>query len=165
MVLATPKLQDITTVEQWFQVQAESLKLLAPTAELVTVQQVLQHHLPERVQRLSRHIPQSEEASSWLKIILKSGEIIRLQPLTGSCTTVAVNCSGNLKLAQEQFGLIQSPGFCAARQDLGIDQHWFLVIPDFPLQVPKQSELLDILYAQLTRNEQSSVTAAIALYG
>jgi hypothetical protein len=157
MVLATPRIQETTTVEQWFELQAESLKLLAPQADLSTVKNALHQHLEGRVQRLSRHIAQPDDASNWLKIILKSGELIRLWPSPHQAITVAVNCSSNLKLAQEQLALIQSPEFRATRKALGIDRHWFLIVRGFPLQKPKQSELLDALYEQLEDAEECAI--------
>jgi hypothetical protein len=126
---------------------------------------VLERCLPGRVHRLSRHIAKPESAENWLKIILKSSKVIQLQPLSGQLITIAVDCSGNLKLAQKQFELIQSSEFREARRELGIDQHWSIIIPGFPLQLPKQSELLDFLYEQLSQNEQHSVTEAITVYG
>ncbi len=157
MVIATPPVQEFNSVEQWFQTQADSLKLLAPTPDLAMVKDVLQRNLPERVRRFSRHIAEPESAANWLEIILKSNAIIQLSTSTEQSITVAINCSGNLKLAQEQLALARSPEFCAARRELGIDRYWFLVIPGYPLQVPKQSELLDVLYAQLSKDEECAV--------
>jgi hypothetical protein len=165
MVIATPPIQEITSVEQWFEFQASALKLVAPIPELSRVKNVLERCLPGRVHRLSRHIAEPESAENWLKIILKSSKVIQVQPLSGQLITIAVDCSGNLKLAQKQFELIQSSEFREARRELGIDQHWSIIIPGFPLQLPKQSELLDFLYEQLSQNEQHSVTEAIAVYG
>lgn len=165
MVISTLPTQEITSVEQWFEHQAKALNLLAPMPNLDEVKNVLERHLPGRVNRISRHISEPERAENWLKIILKSSAVIRLWPVSHQATTIAVDCSGNLRLAQKQFELIQSPEFCAARCELGIDQHWSLVIPGFPLQLPKQSELLDFLYEQLAKNEQQAVTEAIAVYG
>jgi hypothetical protein len=145
------------SIEQWFQVKAESLKLLALQPDLPPVKNALHQYLEGRVQTLSRHIEQPEDASNWLKIILKSGVLIRLWPSPNQSITVAVNCSSNLKLAQEQLALIQSPEFRATRKVLGIDRHWFLIIRGFPLQKPKQSELLDALYAQVDNDEECAI--------
>ncbi|NJM67641.1 MAG: hypothetical protein HC851_19200 [Acaryochloris sp. RU_4_1] len=157
MVVATPQSLEAASVDQWFHAQADALMLRSPLPELARVQDTLRHHLPERVQRLSRHVPQPQNASSWLKIVLKSGELIRLWSVPDQPVTVAVNCSGNLKLAQEQLELIQSPEFSATRRELGIDKHWFLAIPGYPLQTPKQSELLDAFYAQLAKESECDV--------
>jgi hypothetical protein len=157
MVVATPQVQEIASVEQWFKAQAVSLKLLAPCLDLSTIRGVLEQYLPGRVRRFSRHIAEPQDALSWLKIIVKSGELIQLRPTPEQLVTVAVNCSGNLKLAQEQLALIQSPEFSAVRQALGIDNHWFLVVPGYPLQVPKQSELLDALYSQLAQSDECAI--------
>jgi hypothetical protein len=157
MNFSTQQVQELSSVEQWFHAQVNSLKLLAPIPELATVRDILERHLPKRVQRLSSHISEPQDALSWLQIILKSGELIRLWPSPENPITVAIDCSGNLKLAQEQLALVRSPEFCAARRELGIDRYWFLVIPGYPLQVPKQSELLDALYGQLTQDEECAV--------
>jgi hypothetical protein len=164
MVIAAQPIQELTSVEQWFKHQATALKLLAPIPDLASVKDVLERNLPGRVNRISRHISDPESAENWLKIILKSSTVIRLWPESGQSITIAIDCSGNLKLAEKQFEMIQSPEFRAARRELGIDRHWFLIIPGFPLQLPKQSELLDFLYEQLAKNEHQSVTEAIALY-
>jgi hypothetical protein len=153
----TQNIQTLKSAEQWFQSQADSLKLLAQTSDLPTVKDILQRNLPERVCRFSRHIAEPESAANWLEIILKSNALIRLWPSPENPITIAVNCSGNLKLAQEQLALVRSPEFCAARRELGIDKYWFLVIPGYPLQVPKQSELLDVLYAQVSKDEECAV--------
>jgi hypothetical protein len=152
-----PPVQKINSVEQWFQAQAGSLKLLAPVPDLSTVKDVLQRSLPGRVQRFSRHIAELESAANWLEVILKSNVLIQLPPSPTQSITIAINCSSNLKLAQEQLAIVRSPEFCAARRELGIDRYWFLVIPGYPLQVPKQSELLDVLYAQLSKDEECAV--------
>lgn len=165
MVIAAQPTQEITSPEQWFEYQATTLKLLAPIPELATVKDVLARNLLSRVIRISRHIAEPESAENWLKIILKCSKVIRLWPTPNEAVTIAVDCSGNQKLAQKQFELIQSSEFRAARRELGIDQHWFLVIPGFPLQLPKQSELLDFLYEQLARVQQDSTAEAIAVYG
>jgi hypothetical protein len=157
MVIAPPPVQERNSVEHWFESQAQSLKLLTPVPDLSTTKDILQRNLPERVRRFSRHISDPECAANWLEIILKSNAIIQLSPSATQRITVAINCSGNLKLAQEQVTLVRSPEFCAARQELGIDQHWFLVLPRFPLQMPKQSELLDALYAQLGKDGECAV--------
>jgi len=157
MVVATSQIQELSSIDQWFRVQTDCLRLLAPLPELFTVRDTLQQYLPNRVQRLSRHIANPQDASNWLQIILKSGELIRLWPSPEQSVTVAVNCSGNLKLAQEQLALVRSPEFCQARQTLGIDKHWFLIVSGYPLQIPKRSELLDTLYAQLAKDEECSV--------
>lgn len=154
MVLATPPVHEIVTVDQWFRFQAEALKLLAPLPDLSTVKQAFEQHLQSRVQRLSRHVIEPEDSASWLKMILKSGEIIRLWPSPEQAVTIAVNCSSNSRLAQEQLSLIQSPEFHAVRQALGINKHWFLIIPGYPLQKPKQSELLDALYKYVAYEEE-----------
>jgi hypothetical protein len=153
----TQNIQTLKSAEQWFQSQADSLKLLAQTSGLTNVKDILQRNLPERVRRFSRHIAEPESAANWLEIILKSNALIRLWPSPTQSITIAVNCSGNLKLAQEQLALVRSPEFCAARRELGIDRYWFLVIPGYPLQVPKQSELLDVLYAQVSKDEECAV--------
>jgi hypothetical protein len=157
MVIATPPIQEFNSVSQWFGLQVNALNLSSPIPDLSTVKDVLQRNLPGRVQRLSRHISDPENAAHWLEIILKSNALIRLWPSPENPITVAVDCSGNLKLAQEQLALVRSPDFCAARRELGIDRYWFLVIPGYPLQVPKQSELLDVLYAQLSKDEECLV--------
>jgi hypothetical protein len=157
MVIAPPPVQELNSVEHWFESQAHSLKLMAPIPDLSTVKDVLQRNLSARVHRFSRHIEDRENAKNWLQIILKSGELIQLLPSPEQSITIAVNCSGNLKLAQEQLALVRSPEFCAARRELGIDRYWFLVIPGYPLQVPKQSELLDVLYAQVSKDEECAV--------
>jgi predicted metalloenzyme YecM len=165
MVITAPSTQEITSVEQWFELQAQNLKLMAPIPELDSVKDILQRNLPSRVNRFSRHISDPQSAENWLKIILKSSAVISLRSTSGQLLNIAIDCSGNLRLAQQQFELIQSAEFSAARRELGIDQHWFLVIPGFPLQLPKQGELLDFLYEQLSKNEQHSITEAIAFYG
>ncbi|NJM76242.1 MAG: hypothetical protein HC852_11195 [Acaryochloridaceae cyanobacterium RU_4_10] len=157
MVLVTSKTQKLSSVEQWFHAQVISLKLLAPMPELATVRGILERHLPGRVQRLSRHISNPQDTSNWLEIILKSSELIKLWSSPEQPVTVVIDCSGNLKLAQEQLALVRSPEFCAARRELGIDKYWFVVIAEYPLQVPKQSELLDALYAQLAKDEECAV--------
>jgi hypothetical protein len=157
MVIATPTVQESNSISQWFELQVDFLKLSSPIPDLSTVKVVLQRNLPGRVNRLSRHIAEPENAANWLEIILKSNALIRLWPSPEKSLTVAIDCSGNLKLAQEQLALVRSPEFSAARRELGIDKYWFLVIPGYPLQVPKQSELLDALYAQLAQEDECGI--------
>jgi hypothetical protein len=70
---------------------------------------------------------------------------------------LALNISANPTLATEQLELVRSPDFRAARTDLEIDRFVFLVIPGYPVVVPKASELLDMLYRVVEGGEECAV--------
>jgi hypothetical protein len=70
---------------------------------------------------------------------------------------LALNISANPTLATEQLELVRSPDFRAARTDLEIDRFVFLVVPGYPLRVPKGGELLDGLYRVVERGEECEV--------
>jgi hypothetical protein len=102
------------------------MDLVAPYPNLEQVLVALETHLPERTKRYSRNILNPASGESWLRSVLMTGELIKLQPDSSyPPITVAVHPSrvngsrGSLKISSEQFS--------AARRSLGIDRHWMLV--------------------------------------
>ena len=158
MTLSSPVSAQVSSaIDQWFHTQAKELNLLAPIPELATIKQVLEQHLPQRVKRQGQHIQDRENPTQWLQIVLKASHLIQLHLTPDHPTTIAVTCTTNHPLATEQLELIRSHDFRDARAELGIDRQVFLVLPGYPLQMPKGSELLDGLYRVLEGDEDCGV--------
>lgn len=147
---------ELSPVEQWFEYQAKSLKLLAPTPDLVQVQNTLKTHLAERVERVLPRLDNSNDPQQWLSLILKANFLIRLWRTKDEAAIVALNVSGGKEIAPDQLKLIESVEFSAARHDLGIAKHWVLTIANLT-QTPSKDELIDILYSQLNKEVECGV--------
>lgn len=148
---------ELCPAEQWFERIAIGLKLLAPPKESEQIKAALKTHIPARVERVLPRLKDPEDAQQWLNLMLKSGFIIRLWRSTDEQVLIALAVSGSLKLAKEQLHIIQSPEFSAARKELGIAKHWFLVVPGYPPIAPSRDELLDALYDQLEVEDECAV--------
>lgn len=147
----------ITPTEAWFYDLAKNLCLLAPAIDLIKVQSALQKYLPQRVKRYLPRLANSTDASEWLKLIGKTGEIIQLWRSPSEPILVGINASNNLRLAQQHIEIVASPDFQAVREDLEIFYRWELVLPQFPKIVPSRDELLDFLYQQLERDMRCQI--------
>jgi len=145
--------------EEWFEHLAEGLRLIVPTLPAVQVMTALETHLPKRVERVLPRLQNPEDAEEWLRLILKSSFLIHLWQSTEKPTLVALSVTGSAKSAKDQMHLIKSPEFRAARMQLGIDKHWFLVIPGLSPVSPSKDELLDALYEQLQLEAECSLIA------
>ena len=80
--------------EQWFYHWVHNMGLALPYPDLEQAVAVLETHLPERTKRYSRNIPNFASGESWLRSVLMTGELIKLQPDSShSPITVAVHPS------------------------------------------------------------------------
>ena len=149
MVVDSLFYSELCPAEQWFKHIAQGLNLIAPPLEPEQIKIALKTHLPARFERVLPRLEDPEDTQQWLNLILKSLFVIRLWRSTDEPVLIALAVSGSLKLAKQQLDIIKSPEFSAARQELGIAKHWFLVVPGYPAIAPSRDELLDMLYAQL----------------
>lgn len=147
---------ELSPVEQWFECQATSLKLLAPTPDLIQIQNALKTHLVKRVERILPRLANPNDPQQWLSLILKANFLIRLWRTKDEAAIVALNVSGGREISLNQLELIESPEFSAARHELGIAKHWVLTIPNLA-QTPSKDELIDILYAFLDKDAECGV--------
>lgn len=147
---------ELSPAEQWFHHEAQSLRLLVPSPDLVQVQNALKTNMPNRVARVLPRLPELEDASLWLSLILKTNFLIQLWRTPNEPVLVAMNVSGGTLTTEDQLNLIQSEEFNAARRDLGIAKHWILTVQD-QMFLPQRSELLDTLYNQLELENECGI--------
>jgi hypothetical protein len=121
--------------------------LAASYPDIDQVKEVLETYLPERTKRYSRNIPDSQSGESWLRLVLVTGELLRLQPAPDATPiTVAVHASASEW--RECFEKISTPEFSAARRALGINKHSMLILEDIADAAPSSDELMDTLRNQ-----------------
>ncbi len=132
----------LSPAEQWFYrwVHNTGLAALYPDADEAIAALLI--HLPERTKRYSRNISDPSSGESWLRLVLVTGELIRLQAdLCHPPITVAVHPSTSEWT--EGFEEISSHKFSAARHALGIDKHWMLVFEGITEVAPSSQQLLN----------------------
>lgn len=146
-------LAGLSPAKQWFYQWVRRMGLAAAYPDINQVKEVLETYLPERTKRYSRNIPDPQSGESWLRLVLVTGELVRLQ-LTPLDTpiTVAVHASASEWL--EGFERISTPEFSAARRALGINKHWMLILEDIADAAPSSDELINALrYQALDKSE------------
>jgi hypothetical protein len=137
----------LSPAEQWFYHWVREMGLSDAYPDLESAKAALAIYLPERTKRYSRNIPNPECSESWLRLVLITGELLRLQPSPyHPALTVAVHASaGEWKGGWEK---ILAPEFSAARRALGIDKHWMLVLEDIAEAAPSSDKLMNALLKQ-----------------
>lgn len=136
---------------------ASSLRLLVPAPELALVKDILSNYMPQRVKRILPRLSQPENVDQWLSLILKTNFLVHLRSLDEQQVVVGLNVSGSYETAQTQLEIIKSEEFRAARKALDISQHWFVIIPGLPPQVPTRDELIDALYSLLDESTECGI--------
>ncbi len=135
--------------EQWFYCWVRDNGLATSYPELRPTMDVLLKYLPQRTKRYSKNIPDLDVGESWLRLVLKTGELIKLQPDSHlPPLTIAVNPSAIHRLAYKNLETISSPEFSAARRALGIDKHLMLVFNNIADAEPESNKLLNALINQ-----------------
>lgn len=103
--------------------------------------------LPERTKRYFRNIPDSLSGKSWLRLVLVTGELLRLQP-TPKDTPIIVAVHASASGWKDGFEKISTPEFSTAHRALGIDKHWMLILEDIADAAPSSDELMNALRYQ-----------------
>lgn len=148
---------ELFPARQSFRDLASSLRLLVPAPELTYVKDTLSKYMPQRVKRFLPRLSQPENVDQWLSLILKTNFLVQMHSLDEQLVLVGLNVSGSYETAQTQLEIVKSAEFCAARKALGIDKHWFVIIPGLPPQVPTRDELIDALYSLLDKSEECEI--------
>lgn len=121
--------------------------LAASYPDINQVKEVLETYLPERTKRYSRNIPDPQRRESWLRLVLVTGELVRLQ-LTPNATPIIVAVHASASGWKDGFEKISTPEFSAARRALGINKHWMLILEDIADAAPSSDELMNTLRNQ-----------------
>lgn len=79
----------LSPAEQWFYHWVRQQNLAAPFPNLEQVKAVLETHLPQRTKRYARNIPDPSSGESWLRLVLITGEMLKLQ---SECDPPATDC-------------------------------------------------------------------------
>ncbi len=142
--------------EQWFYHWVHNMGLALPYPDLDQAVAALETHLPQRTKRYSRNIPDPTSGESWLRSVLMTGELIRLQPDHNHASiTIAVHPSTSEW--KQGFEKISSAQFSAARRALGIDRHWMLVLEGITSAAPSSDELMNALKKQVDAQAECAV--------
>ena len=137
----------LSPAEQWFYRWVHNTGLAAPYPDADGAIAALLIHLPERTKRYSRNIPDPASGESWLRLVLMTGELIKLQS-DPSHPPITVAVHPSTSEWTEGFEEISSHNFSAARHALGIDKHWMLVFESIAEVAPSSQQLIDALHKQ-----------------
>lgn len=137
----------LSPAEQWFYQWVHHMGMSAPYPDVEQAKEVLETYLPERTKRYSRNIPDPHCGESWLRLVLVTGELLRLQP-TADATPITVAVNASVSGWKDGFEKISTREFSAARRSLGIDKHWMLIIDGIADAAPSSDELMDALLQQ-----------------
>lgn len=133
--------------EQWFYQWVHRMGLAAAYPGIEQAKEVLEIYLPERTKRYSRNLTDPHSGESWLRLVLVTGELVRLQ-LTPNDTPLIVAVHASASEWKDGFEKISTPEFSAARRALGIDKHWMLILEDIADVAPSSDELMNALLNQ-----------------
>lgn len=140
-------LAGLSPAEQWFYHWVHRMGLAAPYPDIEQAKEVLVTCLPERTKRYSRNIPDPQAGESWLRLVLVTGELVRLQ-LTPNATPIIVAVHASATEWKDGFEKISTSEFSAARRALGINKHWMLILEGIADAAPSSDELMDALRNQ-----------------
>lgn len=145
--LNSRSLAGLSPAEQWFYQWVHRMGLAASYPDVEQAKEVLETYLPERTRRYSCNIPDPESGESWLRLVLITGELLRLQ-LTPEDTPIIVAVHASASGWSDGFEKISTPEFSAVRRALGIDKHWMLILEDIADAAPSSDELINALRNQ-----------------
>ena len=118
--------------EKWFIAAARQLKIIAKNPSLDLVKPILRTYLKYKFQRVEKNwIENDNDVTEYLDMILKTDCIIELENQEGELLKVAVDITlnPNSDSISSKVKEISNLNFQIARQKLGIDRHWVIVIP------------------------------------
>lgn len=148
-------LAGLSPAEQWFYHWVRQQNLATPYPELAQVKTVLEKYLPQRTKRYTRNIPDPSSGESWLRSVLISGELLKLQPDGDRppLTVAVYPVTSDWKAGLEKISSIE---FSAARCALGIERHWMLVLGGIAEAAPDSAELMHALKIQALNSVESA---------
>ena len=133
-----------TPLAQWFYRWVREMNLQTPYPSLQRAKAALEKHLPELYfRRHSRHVPDLESGESWMRSLLRTGELIHFPVAPGQPPlTIAVYVTNGRPSGYEK---ICSPEFSAVRRELGIDKHFMIVMSQKQIGVPDLTAVIESL--------------------
>lgn len=141
----------------WFYHWVRNNNLAVSYTDLETVKSVLYEYLPQQTKCFSEYLLNPESASSWLKLILLTGELLRLQATPDHPYQLVAVTTAAGYFWPGLFETISSPEFSAARQALGIDKHWLLVFENIADPEPEPDKLMDALRKQVKNSAECAI--------
>lgn len=130
--------------------------LAAAYSDIEQVKEALVIYLPEGTKRYSRNIPDPQSGESWLRLVLITGELLRLQ-LTPEDTPIIVAVHASASGWSDGFEKISTLEFSAVPRALGIDKHWMLILDDIADAAPSSDELMDTLRHQAINKSECGI--------
>lgn len=117
--------------EKWFVATAKKLKIKAKNPDLELTKEILESHLKHKFQRVEENwIEDQNDVTEYLDLILKTDCLIELENQEGRLLKIAVDVTlnPNSDFISSKIKEISNLNFQIARQKLGIDRHWVIVI-------------------------------------
>jgi hypothetical protein len=142
--------------ETWFRLTCRRLRMLDPNPPtLRQIEPVLRRYLPKKTERAICHMSDEDEPELWLDLILKIDSLLSLQDLDGKGLRIGVDVTTFPAEVPEKLAAIRSAPFQAARQALGIQKHWVVLVS--ALSLPSDDMLIDKFYEVIDRPDECSM--------
>jgi hypothetical protein len=119
------------------------------------VEPVLRKYLPQKTQRAIAHMSDEGDSELWLDYILKIDSLLSLQDLNNTALRIGVDVTTFAGEVSAKYSEICSTPFQRARRELGIDQHWILLVSG--LALPSDDMLIDKFYEVVDRPDECSI--------
>jgi hypothetical protein len=142
--------------EVWFALTCRRLRMIDPNPPtLRTIEPVLHQYLPKKTERAIAHMNDEYDPDLWLDYILKIDSLLSLQDLNDRPLRIGVDVTTFPGEVSQKYSAICSRPFKAARQALGIDKHWILLVS--ALSLPSDDMLIDKFYEIVDRSDECSI--------
>jgi hypothetical protein len=140
-------------IETWFRHRMKALQLLDHTqVSLSSVISVAKKYLPSKLETVLEYISDPSDSDEWLDKLFKMDAILKIEQIDGTMQRVGIDITGNLGAAQSKLEEITRLKFQAARDKLGIDRHWIIVVN--PKDYPSDEQLSDSIYTAVDLDEK-----------
>lgn len=142
--------------EVWFRFTCRRLRMLdlnPPAFEVI--ESALRTHLPKKTARALHHMIDEFDPELWLDLILKVDSLLTLQNLIDETLRIGVDVTTFPGEVSAKYSEICSTPFKRARRELGIQQHWILLVSG--LALPSDDMLIDKFYEVVDRSDECSI--------
>jgi len=142
--------------EVWFNLMCQRLRLSDPNPpSLRKIEPVLRKYFSIKTQQAIAHMDDEGNPDLWLDYILKVDCLLCLQDFNGKTLKIGVDVTTFPAKVDEKFSEISSIPFHRARQELGIEKHWVVLVS--ALSLPSDDMVIDKFYEVVDRSDECSI--------
>jgi hypothetical protein len=116
-------------VETWLRFAVARLQMSSRREfDLDRVIVVCEEHIPGKVKQAKSFQWDATEVDTWLDQVIKIDQLIQIEDENGDSHLVGIDVTADAESAATKMRSIDSHSFRQVRRDLGIDNHWVLII-------------------------------------